>query len=408
MLLPEVGNAPSVVSSRPNEDLARRLFTVRRHSQVLAGPLTAEDRCVQAMPDASPTKWHLAHTTWFFETFVLRPFAPDYRVFDDAYAYCFNSYYEQVGARHPRPMRGMLTRPSSDEVTAYRGHVDVALERFVASDVIDPEAARRIEIGIQHEQQHQELLLTDILALFALNPLRPAYRPHSASKIASVDAPGWVAFKGGLQMIGHEGEGFAFDNETPRHQALIRPFLLADRLVTNREWLRFMAEGGYGEPKYWLADGWARVQQEGWKAPEYFESRDGEWFVMGLSGAQRVDQNAPVTHVSYYEADAYARFAGKRLPSEFEWEVAACVNGLRQMFGACWQWTQSAYLPYPGFRATDDALGEYNGKFMVSQMVLRGGSCVTPDGHARPTYRNFFYPWQRWQFTGVRLADDAS
>jgi ergothioneine biosynthesis protein EgtB len=422
-------------AQQPAQDQAKRLFATRKLSLDLAAPLSPEDQVVQAMEDASPTKWHLAHVTWFFETFILQHHLPGYRSFDERFNFCFNSYYESQGERQPRPKRGLLTRPSSAEVLAYRAHVDEGLHAVFARDV-DPagEVARLVEIGINHEQQHQELLLTDILALFAQSPLRPAYReashPAGASKVPSLS---YIAFDGGIREAGHSGAGFHWDNEAPRHKVLIHPFRLADRLVTNGEWLEFMDANGYTNPALWLADGWTAVNREGWQAPDYWEQRDGQWHQMSLHGLQRIDPAAPVCHVSYYEADAYARFAGKRLPTEFEWEIAA--RGLppsgntlgsgaltpqtapehpsgrcdhpRQMFGDVWEWTQSAYLPYPGYRPPVGALGEYNGKFMVSQQVLRGASCVTPDGHSRATYRNFFYPQQRWQFMGLRLAEDV-
>ncbi len=439
----------SVASTRPvasavpscdetvSETLARRLFATRQRSQALAAPLSAEDMAVQAMDDASPTKWHLAHVTWFFETFVLEPMLPGYRTFDDAFKYCFNSYYESQGPRQPRPMRGLLTRPSIERVWDYRAHVDAGLAELLATTSgSTAEIARIIEIGINHEQQHQELLLTDILALFGSNPLRPAYRPPAAHASQTEVAPrrvpdalGWIDFASAIAEIGHEGTGFAWDNELPRHDALVHPFRMADRLVTNWEWLEFIRDGGYRTPSLWLADGWATVQREGWAAPLYWEQCDDQWRAMSLEGQRPVEPSAPVAHVSYFEADAFARWSGKRLPTEFEWEVAAdglataCQTsdlhplqpqacpagmraGLRQMFGEVWQWTQSAYQAYPGYRPPAGALGEYNGKFMVSQQVLRGSSCVTPAGHARRTYRNFFYPHQRWQFVGLRLASE--
>jgi len=414
-----------------SSDLAGgRLFETRRLSRELAEPLSPEDMTVQAMEDASPTKWHLAHVTWFFETFILVAHLPGYRVFDDTFGYCFNSYYESLGPRQPRPRRGVLTRPSAERVMAYRAHVDEGLARLCEGG-LEPgsEIARLIEVGINHEQQHQELLLTDILALFAANPLRPAYRaPGPRPAQSKPDTMGWISFPGGIRQIGHDGTGFTWDNELPRHEALVHPFLLADRLVSNAEWLEFMADAGYRTASLWLADGWTTVNREGWQAPLYWEEREGEWFAMSLEGLQRIDGAAPVSHVSYYEADAFARWAGKRLPSEFEWEAAAADlpltgnsldsrafrtlpapvadGSLRQMFGDVWEWTQSAYLPYPGYRPPAGALGEYNGKFMVSQQVLRGGSCATPPGHTRATYRNFFYPQQRWQFMGLRLASE--
>ena len=413
--------------------LENRLFDMRRLSTELAAPLSAEDMTVQAMEDASPTKWHLAHVTWFFETFILSKHLPGYRLFDDTFNYCFNSYYEALGARQPRPMRGVLTRPSSERVRDYRAHVDDGLGKLFATGIDpDSELGKLIDTGINHEQQHQELLLTDILALFAANPLRPAYRPHRLrAAVPEPVAVSWIEYAGGIRQVGHDGQGFAWDNESPRHDVLIHPFRLADRLVTNGEWLEFMDDGGYSTASLWLADGWTTVNREGWNAPLYWDQRDGEWLAMSLEGLQPVDRAAPVAHVSYYEADAFARWAGKRLPTEFEWEIAAqevpvtgnslatkalrplpaerSSNGKpRQMFGDVWEWTQSAYLPYRGYRPPAGALGEYNGKFMVSQQVLRGGSCATPPGHTRATYRNFFYPQQRWQFIGLRLAEDIA
>ena len=408
--------------------LENRLFDTRHLSEALAHPLSPEDMTVQATEDASPTKWHLAHVTWFFETFILTKHLPGYQVFDEDFNYCFNSYYESQGPRQPRPRRGVLTRPSSERVLAYRAHVDEALAKLFATGVAPrSEIARLIGIGINHEQQHQELLLTDILALFAANPLRPAYRARRLRAAEPEPAePGWIEFPGGLVKIGHDGEGFGWDNEAPRHEALVHPFRLADRPVTNAEWLEFMADGGYRTPAHWLSDGWTTVNRDGWEAPLYWERHDGRWLAMSLEGLHPVERAAPVCHISYYEADAFARWAGRRLPTEFEWEVAAQglpiaaagapdvrplpaqgpTGDLRQMFGAVWQWTQSAYLPYPGYRPPAGALGEYNGKFMVSQQVLRGSSCATPPGHTRATYRNFFYPHQRWQFTGLRLASE--
>jgi ergothioneine biosynthesis protein EgtB len=408
--------------------LRDRLLETRRLSSALAAPLSDEDQVVQAMDDASPTKWHLAHTTWFFEAFLLKRFLPGYRVFDERFEYCFNSYYESVGARQPRAKRGLLTRPSAAEVRAYRESVDAALARLFDTE-LEPGAAALIELGINHEQQHQELLLTDILSLFAAEPLKPAYREGEPGVAAGGAAQlGWVAFDGGIFEVGHDGSGFAYDNEGPRHEELIRPFKLADRSVTNAEWMEFIKDGGYATPTLWLADGWNTVKSQEWTGPLYTEQAEGGMMQMSLLGFRPVDPAAPVTHVSYYEADAFARWAGYRLPSEFEWEVAAGslpVEGrtlgaghlrpmpakadpdLKQMFGDVWEWTASAYLPYPGFKAAPGAVGEYNGKFMCSQFVLRGGSCATPEGHVRRTYRNFFYPHQRWQFTGLRLAQDA-
>jgi ergothioneine biosynthesis protein EgtB len=413
--------------------LSGRLFETRRRSLELTRGLSAEDMAVQAMDDASPTKWHLAHTTWFFETFVLAGHLDGYELFDETFNYCFNSYYESQGPRQPRPKRGLLTRPSAGRILAYRAHVDDALGKLIWNGLTPGSGLELlIETGINHEQQHQELMLTDILALFAANPLRPAYRPRRSHPNGGAPAPlRWDDYAGGILPAGHAGRDFAWDNERPRHMQLIQPFRLANRLVTNLEWLGFIEDGGYQTFDLWLADGWEIINRNGWRAPLYWEERDGEWFCMTLEGLQPVDPAAPVTHVSYYEADAFARWAGGRLPTEFEWEVAAVgvepagstpgsgalrplpaisrPDGLPcQMFGEVWQWTQSAYLPYPGYRAPGGALGEYNAKFMVSQQVLRGASCVTPDGHSRATYRNFFYPHQRWQFTGLRLASDIT
>jgi len=411
--------------------LAQRLWETRQLSNALAEPLSAEDQVVQPMDDASPTKWHLAHTTWFFETFVLKPHLVGFRSLDERFAYCFNSYYEAAGPRQPRPKRGLLTRPSLDEVLHYRRHVDAGLEALLKSGVPErhPRVGELIELGINHEQQHQELLLTDVLSLFASEPLKPAYaRANPGVAVAEVAPMDWVSFDGGILPVGHAGHGFAYDNEGPRHDQLVRPFKLANRCATNSEWIAFIQDGGYSTPTLWLADGWATVNAQGWTAPLYWEEADGGFMQMSLQGFRPLDPAAPVSHVSYYEADAFARFAGYRLPSEFEWEVAAgglplkghtlgaghlrplradAGAGLKQIYGDVWEWTGSAYLPYPGFKAAPGAVGEYNGKFMCNQFVLRGGSCATPEGHIRKTYRNFFYPHQRWQFMGLRLASDG-
>ncbi len=424
--------SPGVSLNSGTGSLQEALFRTRETSRWIAEPLSDEEQIVQAMEDASPTKWHLAHTTWFFEEMVLKPHDPAYREFDERFNFCFNSYYENAGPRHPRPKRSLLTRPANSEVKAYRDHVDRSLADFLArGNGPSPEVLNLIELGIHHEQQHQELMFTDILAAFAGNPLRPVYREAADSGPAQADQAGqeWISFPGGIFPVGHDGEGFAYDNEGPRHEQLLRPFRLSNRLVTNGEWLEFMADGGYTTPTLWLSDGWARVQAEGWDAPLYWEQRDGAWRQMSLQGLKPVDPARPVCHVSYYEADASARWADKRLPTEFEWEVASAsvplegnmlgqkalhphpvTNGagaLQQMIGELWEWTGSAYLPYPGFKAAEGAIGEYNGKFMCNQFVLKGGSCVTPEGHIRRSYRNFFYPHQRWQFNGLRLADDG-
>lgn len=412
------------------DTLRRRFDRVRTISVALAAGLSDADVSVQSMPDTSPSKWHLAHTTWFFETFVLRDFVRGYRPFNTAFAFLYNSYYESEGSRVARPSRGMLTRPSLDEVLAYRGHVDIAMMR--ALDDL-PEPARQLALlGCNHEEQHQELLLTDLLHLFAQNPLLPqAYAPGDVAIGAATDALRWVEGRQGPVDIGHDGRGFAFDCEGPRHTAWLAPHALADRLITNGEWRDFIDDRGYGAASLWLSDGWAWVRQNGIEAPLYWRRDDGgAWSGhFGLGGLEPIDPAAPVRHVSYYEADAFARWAGARLPTEAEWESASeglnaeqgtfldrpgavrpasapAEDGIRQLFGDLWEWTASAFLPYPGFRPAAGAVGEYNGKFMSGQFVLRGGSCATPRGHVRASYRNFFYPHQRWQFNGVRLAKD--
>jgi ergothioneine biosynthesis protein EgtB len=383
--------------------------TVRAETERRAAPLSPEDQVVQSMPDASPTKWHRAHTTWFFEQFVLRPHRPGYEAFDERFPFLFNSYYVAAGPRHERPKRGVLTRPTCDEVAAYRAHVDAAVERLIAS--VDSAGGAAVlplvEIGLHHEQQHQELMLTDILHAFSQNPLLPAYdtgwSPPQPSRPDGATAP----LRRGVYAIGHDGDGFSFDNEGPRHEVLLQDARTARGLVTNGEWLAFMEAGGYADPGLWLSDGFAAAQAEGWRAPGHWREVDGEWHQMTLGGLRAVDPDAPVAHVSYYEADAFARWCGKHLPTEAEWEVAAREGLVDDGFGIVWQWTRSAYAPYPGYRAEPGALGEYNGKFMVNQLVLRGSSVATPEGHARPSYRNFFYPHHRWQFTGLRLVDYA-
>lgn len=389
------------VDPEPAEILGRYV-EVRRDTLALVAPLSAEDCQLQSMPDASPAKWHLAHTSWFFETFLLLPHLPGYLAFDPAFAVLFNSYYVRIGARHVRAERGLLSRPSLDEVRAYRRHVDEGVERLV-SEVSDEVWSDLIELGIHHEQQHQELILMDIQHAFSRNPLEPVY----SEDVAVACAPGpieWKHLPGGLHAVGHEGEGFAFDNEAPRHKNWLEPFAIADRLVTNAEYLSFIEDGGYRRPELWLSDGWATVEIEGWAAPLYWREEGGIWSRFSLTGRRELDPGEPVLHVSYYEADAYARWAGCRLLTEAEWEIAARLSPLRQLYDVAWQWTASPYVPYPGFVPSESAIGEYNGKFMVNQFVLRGGALATPAGHARPTYRNFFPPSARWLFGGIRLA----
>ena len=429
--LPPTAASATLASELP--DPAEHYRQVRAATTALCAPLSAEDFVVQSMPDASPAKWHLAHTTWFWEEFVLQHATDRYEFHDEKFRYLFNSYYNTVGPMHSRPSRGLLSRPTVPEVLAYRSHVDERMNALLGSGRISAALARVVTLGLHHEQQHQELLLTDLKHLFSCNPLLPAYIQHSTAAPRAAPAQLFRTFDGGLVEIGHAGAGFCFDNELPRHHAYVAPFQIATRAVTNAEFLEFVRDGGYETAQHWLSDGWATVQREGWRRPIYWtESLDAEF---SLTGLRELHPHAPVCHVSCYEADAFARWADARLPTEFEWEIAAITAPLAgnfvenqhwhplpaahpgpaadagaaqllQMFGDVWEWTQSAYAPYPGYRPAAGALGEYNGKFMVNQLVLRGGSCATPRSHIRPTYRNFFNPAARWQFSGVRLARD--
>jgi ergothioneine biosynthesis protein EgtB len=406
-------------------DLAARFSAVRAQTMALVAPLAVEDQIVQTSPDASPTKWHLAHTSWFFETFLLAP--AGVRVFDPRWGLLFNSYYEGAGPRWPRDRRGVLSRPTVIEVERYRAHVDGAVSRMIREG-LDPERAKVVELGLQHEQQHQELILTDVKTVLAENPLGPAYRAREAS--TSIARPHrFVPRDGGLVEIGDRGSGFAFDNERPRHRVFVAPFAIGDRLVTNGEYLAFVEDRGYQRPDLWLSEGWATLRARGWEAPRYWaRDDDGRWSIATLGGLLPIDPGEPVCHASFFEADAYARWAGARLPTEAEWEIVAagapvegnfvesgrlhpapCAGGgIEQLFGDVWEWTASPYVAYPGYRPLEGTLGEYNGKFMCNQFVLRGGSCATPADHVRATYRNFFPPDARWQFTGIRLAQDQT
>jgi len=416
------------------DDLVTRFDGVRAHTEALAAPLSPEDQTVQSMPDVSPTKWHRAHVTWFFETFVLADHEAGFAPFQDRYWFLFNSYYETLGPRYSRPDRGLISRPGAHEVGTYRANVDARVRDLVSSldsgtlDKLTPV----LELGFHHEQQHQELLLMDVKHVLSRNPLQPVYAGRP-SALADPDQLGWVDVEGGLVEVGHDGDGFCFDNELPRHRVWLEPYRLADRLVTNGEWLEFMADNGYRRHELWLSDGWAKVNAETWRAPFYWQELDGVWFEHTLHGTFPVNPALPVSHVSFYEAEAFAAWAGKRLPSEAEWEHAVALDGattdganladdetfhpraaepstgrLRQAFGDCWEWTSSAYHPYPGFHPAPGAIGEYNGKFMSNQMVLRGGCALTPPGHARTTYRNFFPHSARWALSGVRLADGGA
>jgi ergothioneine biosynthesis protein EgtB len=398
--------APGAASAARRQHWLDAFHSVRQETERRAAPLSDEDQLVQSMPDASPIKWHRAHTSWFFEQFLLLAQNPAYWMFDPQFAYLFNSYYVTAGPRHARPARGLITRPTVAEVTAYRRHVDAAVADLISA--AEPEKLADlvsiVEIGLHHEQQHQELMLTDILHAFAQNPTAPAYETAWRMPEVTGSTSGFVELAQGIHQVGCEGTAFAFDNERPAHRTLLGPVRVARGLVTNAQWLAFMADGGYEQPTLWLSDGWARVEAEGWAAPGYWQSVEGQWMAMTLAGLRPIDPDAPVCHISYYEADAFARWAGQHLPTEFEWEVAARTGELWGADQLVWQWTRSAYAPYPGFATLPGALGEYNGKFMINQMVLRGGSHATPQGHTRVSYRNFFYPSARWQFSGLRLA----
>jgi ergothioneine biosynthesis protein EgtB len=419
----------SAVTDMDREAVLAWYRAVRRSTAALAAPLSPEDACVQSMDDASPTKWHLAHTTWFFETFILETLGLGYEPYARGYRELFNSYYNGVGRQHPRPSRGLLTRPCLDEILAYRAHIDRRMEASIEAG-LDPALTEVLELGLHHEQQHQELILADIKHLLSCNPSYPPYQNRIVPGDAVITDLGWQHFNGGLIELGADGDYFSYDNERPRHQQILPPFALSDRLVTNGEYLEFLNAGAYSDPLLWLSDGWSTIKRLGWRAPLYWQKTDGRWFQFTLNGLRPLVPAEPLCHVSYYEADSYARWAGARLPTEAEWETAArgstvagnCLEdghlhpipvprsetggGLRQMFGDVWEWTMSAYAPYPGFRQPAGAIGEYNGKFMSNQMVLRGGCCATPISHIRPSYRNFYYPHNRWQFGGIRLARD--
>ena len=417
-------------SSAARKPLLDQYQNVRETSEVICRPLEVEDYGVQTMDDVSPPKWHLAHTSWFFEAFLLKPSLAGYHEFHPQFNYLFNSYYEAVGERHPRPKRGLVSRPTVEHVYRFRHHVDENIARLIeqADEVEWQGIEPLIRLGLHHEQQHQELLLTDLKHILAQSPLRPAYHSRDSVTATRVDELDWLTFSGGTADIGFEVPGFCFDNELPRHRVHLEPYRLASRLVTNGEFLDFIVAGGYSEPRFWLSDAWAAVNEKGWESPLYWEKHDNQWWQMTLSGFRPVGEGEPVCHVSYYEADAYASWRGKRLPTEAEWETAAADRAVQgnfyedgnlhpiscsgtgpqpeQMFGDVWEWTRSPYSPYPGFKPAAGAVGEYNGKFMCNQFVLRGGSCVSSENHLRATYRNFFPPDARWQFSGIRLADD--
>jgi ergothioneine biosynthesis protein EgtB len=400
-----MNDAGVVAEDSPARALLDRYRRIRAETGRLSSRLSPEDQCVQSMPDASPVKWHRAHTTWFFEEFLLRQYAADYRPFDPAFRFLFNSYYEAVGPRHPRPMRGMLTRPSAQEITAYRSYVDAAMAQLLPA--MPPEAAELTELGLQHEQQHQELIVTDLLHAFGENPTNPAWWPDWTDPAGASGTPRFLNIAGGIFTIGHQGNGFCFDNEMPAHEVLLRDFQIGSHLARNSDWLAFMADGGYRTATLWMSDGWTEAQSGGWHAPLYWEHHGGDWLQFGPGGLQPLNPEAPVRHISWYEADAFARWSGARLPTEAEWEVASAHPDFGEAGGHVWQWTGTAYAPYPAYHPAPGAVGEYNGKFMINQMVLRGSSLATPAGHSRRSYRNFFHPGKRWQFSGLRLARDV-
>jgi ergothioneine biosynthesis protein EgtB len=437
-LVAEPARSPANVRPRHSDSsaggqLLERYRAVRDFTARLCRDLQPEDCVVQSMPDVSPTKWHLAHTSWFFETFVVKVWQPRYRSEVPQYAYLFNSYYNAAGSMHRRDLRGLISRPTVAETYRFRESIDDCVVQLLekADDALLTEIEPVLTLGLHHEQQHQELLVTDIKHVFAQNPLYPVFHSADASRPKSSVAPQrFIEFDEAIHMIGHEGADFSYDNESPRHRALVLPFSLSNRLITNGEYLEFMEAGGYSRPEFWLSLGWTTVSEQRWRAPLYWEERDGKWWNFTLSGFREVNESEPVTHISYFEADAYANWAGARLPTEFEWErvatempiagnfvdderfhpapASSSEGDFYQIYGDAWEWTRSAYLPYPGYRAGAGALGEYNGKFMCNQMVLRGGSCATSRNHIRATYRNFFQPEKRWQFTGIRLARDPS
>ncbi|RDY67600.1 ergothioneine biosynthesis protein EgtB [Halobacillus trueperi] len=411
-----------------SEQVIKSFQEVRKSTKQLVSHLQTEDFLLQASTHVSPTKWHLAHTTWFFEKFILEDYIQGYQHFNPVFLYLFNSYYETVGTPHPQAKRGLISRPTVQETMEYRDYVDQRIVEILEKHSQDAGIIDLIEIGLQHEQQHQELILMDIKYNFSFNPFQPVFKVEEFKKAGEASALTFHSFEGGLVEIGHDGDGFSFDNERPRHTTYLHPFQMADRPVTNADYIEFIDDGGYENPQYWLSDGWQMAKEEGWKSPQYWQREEEKWYIFTLGGLQLIDLHAPVCHVSFYEADAYARWAGRRLPTEQEWEFVMSDQGVgghfmedghfhphseyaqerfKKAFGDVWEWTRSPYVPYPRSKPLEGALGEYNAKFMANQIVLKGGSCVTPRTHIRPTYRNFFYPQMRWQFSGIRLADDA-